>query len=169
MKNLKTIDIQCIFENTENPRIIKTEKFKKLVKSIKEFPEMLQLRPIIVNSEMVILGGNMRLKACKEAGLEKVPIIIADNLTKEQEKEFVIKDNLGYGEWDYDLLSQKWEIELLIDWGIDLPKMDEEISPSEEDIKENEYLIIIECSGELEQKKLFEELENRGLKCKLMG
>ena len=92
--------IKEVKSNPNNPRICKDERFKRLVQSIKDFPEMLNIRPIVVNKDMMVLGGNMRLKACVEAGLVEVPIIIADNLTKEQEKEFLIKDNVGFGDWD---------------------------------------------------------------------
>ena len=85
--------IKDIKLNENNPRIIRDNNFKRLVKSIKDFPEMLEIRPIVVNKEMTILGGNMRYKACVEAGIKEIPIIIADNLSKEQEREFLIKDN----------------------------------------------------------------------------
>jgi hypothetical protein len=107
--------------NPDNPRFIKKDKFKKLVNSIKEFPEMLKLRPIVVNKEMIILGGNMRYNACLEAGLKEVPIIIAENLTPEQEKEFLIKDNVSGGEWDWDILANEWEASVLEYYGLDLP------------------------------------------------
>jgi len=108
--------------NPNNPRIIKDDKFKKLVQSIKDFPEMLELRPIVVNNDGVVLGGNMRLKACKEAGLKEVPVIKASELTEEQQKEFIIKDNVGFGEWDWEDLANNWDAEKLEDWGLDLPK-----------------------------------------------
>lgn len=82
---------------------------------------MLDFRPIIVDTEMVVLGGNMRLKACIEAKMSIVPVIIAEGLTEEQKKEFIIKDNVGFGEWDWEMLSNEWEIELLSDWGLDIP------------------------------------------------
>jgi ParB-like chromosome segregation protein Spo0J len=107
--------------NPNNPRIIKDDKSKKLVKSIQEFPEMLKLRPIVVNDDMVVLGGNMRLKACKEAGLKTIPIIKASLLTEQQQKEFIVKDNVGYGEWDWDDLANNWDAEQLTDWGLDIP------------------------------------------------
>src|SRR3972149_2037978 len=100
--------IDSVKENPDNPRIVNDDKFKKLVKSIKDFPEMLDIRPIVVNKDMVVLGGNMRLKACKEAGLKEVPIIIADNLTEEQQREFLIKDNSNFGEWSWDILANEW-------------------------------------------------------------
>ena len=118
---MERVDIKQVRPNPDNPRFIKGNKFEKLVKSIKEFPEMLDLRPIVVNQDMIVLGGNMRLKACEEAGLKEVPIIFADNLTPEQEKEFIIKDNSSFGEWDWDLLANEWETEQLIDWGMDIP------------------------------------------------
>jgi hypothetical protein len=114
------VAIREIKPNTNNPRFIKDDKFKKLVKSIKEFPEMLELRPIVVDSDMIVLGGNMRLKACIEAGLTEVPILVADQLTEEQKKEFIVKDNVGFGEWDWDLLANEWDTDLLEEWGLDL-------------------------------------------------
>ena len=119
--------------NPNNPRIIKDDKFKKLVKSIQEFPEMLKLRPIVVNDDMVVLGGNMRLKACKEAGLKTIPIIKASLLSEEQQKEFIVKDNVGYGEWDWDDLANNWDAEQLTDWGLDIPNFEVEVLEAEED------------------------------------
>ena len=119
---MERVDIRQVRSNPDNPRFIKGDKFEKLVKSIREFPQMLELRPIVVNKDMIVLGGNMRLKACEEAGIEQVPIIFADNLTEEQQKEFIIKDNSSFGEWDWDLLANEWDTEQLIDWGMDLPK-----------------------------------------------
>lgn len=107
--------------NPNNPRLIKDDKFKKLCQSIKDFPEMLDIRPIVVNQDMIVLGGNMRLKACQEVGIKEVPIIIAENLTDAQQREFLIKDNVSGGEWDWDLLANEWEVEELSNWGLDLP------------------------------------------------
>jgi hypothetical protein len=118
---MKKIDIKKIKPNPNNPRTIKDDKFKKLVQSIKDFPEMLDIRPIVVNKDMIVLGGNMRLKACIEAGLKEVSVLIADNLTEEQQREFIIKDNVSGGEWDWDMLSNEWDYEQLTSWGIDLP------------------------------------------------
>ena len=117
---MNLIEITKIKSNPNNPRIIKDDKFKKLVKSIKEFPEMLKLRPIVVNNDMIVLGGNMRLKACIEAGLKEVNVIIADQLTKEQQKEFIIKDNVGFGEWDWEVINSEWDIEKIGEWGLDI-------------------------------------------------
>lgn len=119
---IQKVKIQEVKLNPNNPRIIKDDKFKKLVKSIQELPQMLEIRPIVVNADMVVLGGNMRLKACKEAGLKEVPIIIADNLTEEQQREFLIKDNVSGGEWDFEMLANEWDVEQLEDWGLDVPE-----------------------------------------------
>jgi ParB-like chromosome segregation protein Spo0J len=121
MQKFKISEIKL---NPNNPRLIKDDKFEKLVKSIKEFPEMLDIRPIVVNSDMVILGGNMRFKACKEAGLKEIPVIVADNLTEEQQREFLIKDNTSGGEWDFEMLANEWDNEQLEDWGLDLVGFD---------------------------------------------
>jgi site-specific DNA-methyltransferase (adenine-specific) len=134
MDSIKT-KISDIKLNPNNPRLIKDDKFAKLVKSIKEFPEMLNIRPIVVNKDMIILGGNMRFKACKEAGLKEIPVIIADNLTEEQEREFLIKDNTSGGEWDFEMLANEWDAEQLEEWGLDIPdfEADEVLEAVEDD------------------------------------
>ena len=113
------ISITKIKTNPDNPRIIKDDKFKKLVKSIKDFPEMLELRPIVVDEDMIILGGNMRHKACIEAGLKEVHIKIAKGLTEDQKDEFIVKDNVGFGEWEWDILANQWNSVKLEEWGVD--------------------------------------------------
>jgi len=129
MNVIKT-KISDIKLNPNNPRLIKDDKFTKLVQSIKDFPQMLDIRPIVVNADMVILGGNMRFKACKEAGLKEVPVIIADNLTEEQQREFLIKDNTSGGEWDFEILANVWDVEQLSDWGLDVPTFDTDVDYS---------------------------------------
>jgi DNA modification methylase len=114
------IAINKIKLNPNNPRLIKDDKFAKLVQSIKDFPEMLEIRPIVVNDDMIILGGNMRFKACKEAGLKEVSIIKASGLSEEKQREFLIKDNVSGGEWDWQLLND-WDALELESWGLDLP------------------------------------------------
>ena len=134
MGKQQKVKISEIKLNPNNPRLIKDDKFKKLVKSIKEFPEMLDIRPIVVNSDMVILGGNMRFKACKEAGLKEIPVIVADNLTEEQQREFLIKDNTSGGEWDFEMLANEWDVEQLEEWGLDIPAFEtNEVLEAEED------------------------------------
>ena len=121
---IQEVKIKDVIPNPNNPRLIKDDKFLKLVESIKNFPEMLKLRPIVVNEDMVVLGGNMRLKACKEAGLKVVPIIKANDLSIEKQKEFIIKDNVGFGEWDWEMLANEWDTEELKDWGLDVGGFD---------------------------------------------
>jgi len=118
------MNINEIKPNPSNPRIIKDDKFKKLVKSIQDFPQMLELRPIVIDENNIVLGGNMRLKACIEAGLKDVPVKQAKDLTEEQKKEFIVKDNVGYGEWDWDDLANNWDEQLLTEWGLDIPNFD---------------------------------------------
>ena len=115
---IEEIDIKSVKTNEKNPRIIKDAKFKKLVKSIKQFPEMLEIRPIVVDDNMMVLGGNMRLKACESAGLKKVHIIKASSLTEEQKQDFIIKDNASYGEWNFDMLKE-FDKNLLLDSGFE--------------------------------------------------
>jgi DNA modification methylase len=129
----RLVSIGQVKPNENNPRIIKDYKFKKLVKSIQDFPQMLQLRPIVVNEDNVVLGGNMRLKACKEAGLKEVYIIQAKDLTEEQQKEFIVKDNVGFGEWDWDILANEWDVAQLEDWGLDGFPFEEEVLEAKED------------------------------------
>jgi ParB-like chromosome segregation protein Spo0J len=123
--------------NPNNPRLIKDDKFEKLVNSIKEFPEMLKIRPIVVNSEMVILGGNMRFKACKDAGLKEIPVIVANGLTIDQQREFLIKDNVSGGEWDWNLL-QEWDKDELNEWGLDIPDFEVDTDIDFDNINSNE-------------------------------
>jgi hypothetical protein len=118
------MNINEIKPNPNNPRIIKDDKFKKLVKSIQDFPQMLELRPIVIDENNIVLGGNMRLKACIEAGLKDVPVKQAKELTEDQKKEFIVKDNVGYGEWDWDDLANNWDEQLLTEWGLDIPNFD---------------------------------------------
>ena len=129
---MEKVKISKVVPNKNNPRIIKDQKFKKLVQSINEFPEMLKLRPIVVNKDMVVLGGNMRLKACKEAGLKEVYILKADELTDEQQQEFIVKDNVGFGEWDWDALGNEWNSVQLEDWGMDNWQNMDDIETSDE-------------------------------------
>ena len=129
---IQKVSISSIKENVANPRFINKHKFQKLVNSVKEFPEMLSLRPIVVDKDNIILGGNMRYKACKEIGLKEVYIIQADDLDEKKAQEFIIKDNVGFGEWDWDVLANDWDTDLLEDWGLDL-NIDNAIDDLEED------------------------------------
>ncbi|CAB4151409.1 ParB/Sulfiredoxin [uncultured Caudovirales phage] len=149
---MKIVKISEVKINPNNPRIIKDDNFKKLVKSVTEFPEMLQLRPIVVNKEMVILGGNMRYKACIESGIKEVPVIIAENLTPEQENEFLIKDNISGGEWDWDVLANEWSNEKLVEWGLNIWETNDDIELTDffeengDSEKDQKFKIVLEYS-----------------------
>jgi DNA modification methylase len=119
--DIQVVKIKDIKSNPNNPRVIKDDKFHKLCESIKAFPKMLELRPIVVNDDMVVLGGNMRLKALKHLGLTEAPVIKASELTEDQQRQFIIKDNAGFGEWDWDMLANEWNVEELEQWGLDVP------------------------------------------------
>lgn len=120
------VKISTVKTNANNPRLIKDDKFKKLVSSIKEFPEMLEIRPIVVDKDNIVLGGNMRLRACQEAGLKEVYIVKADKLTEKQQREFIIKDNVGFGEWDWDDIANNWDSDEIEKWGFDVWLMPDE-------------------------------------------
>jgi ParB-like chromosome segregation protein Spo0J len=146
MKQL--IKISQVKSNPNNPRLIKNDKFKKLVKSVQDFPEMLELRPIVVDENMIVLGGNMRLKACIEAGLKEVWIEVAEGLTEEQKKEFIVKDNVGFGEWEWDMLANEWDSVQLAEWGLDVWQNEDDIEDIEEVIDFNEDVnFIIKCEN----------------------
>jgi len=152
---ISKVKIGLVKPNPNNPRIIKDDKFQKLVKSIKEFPEMLEIRPIIVNKDMEVLGGNMRLRACQEAGLKEVFIGDGSNLTPEQQKEFIIKDNVGFGVWDWDALANEWDSELLGEWGLDVWQpsneeinLDDFFEENNNEEKTNTFKIVLEYTEE---------------------
>ena len=164
--NIEWVKTKDIIPNENNPRILKDDKFKKLVQSIKDFPEMLEIRPIVVNNEMMILGGNMRWKAIQEIGIKEVPIIKAENLTEEQQREFLIKDNVGFGEWDWDALANDWNPEELNEWGLDVPLMLDSVEPDDltEESKNNPPMIKItlESIEQLQQAEIdIQELIDR--------
>jgi DNA modification methylase len=156
--NIQKVKLSEIKNNPNNPRILKDDKFAKLVKSIKEFPKMLEIRPIVVNSDMIVLGGNMRLKACKEAGLKEVPIVLADDLTEDEQKQFIIKDNVGFGEWDWEMLANEWEADLLEEWGLDVPYFSVTEEPTAE---EDDYEMPDEIQTDIVLGDLFEIGEHR--------
>ena len=131
---MEIVKISAIKANSKNPRVIKDDKFRKLVQSIREFPDMLNKRPLIcftdVDKKYVVLGGNMRLKAAQEIGLKEMPIILADDWTQEQKDEFLIKDNVGFGEWNWDDLANEWDAKLLDNWGLDVWQSEPDIDYS---------------------------------------
>ena len=168
---VEKIKIGEVKNNPSNPRLIKDDKFRKLVKSIQEFPQMLELRPIVVDENNIVLGGNMRLKACKEAGLKDVFIVKAENLTEEQKQEFIVKDNVGFGEWDWDALANEFDIEQLEDWGLDVPindKIDQledgeeiELPQSVQMEPPKEYILIMAEPNSIEWEEIKEMLQLR--------
>lgn len=151
------IKLSTILPNPNNPRLIKTERFKKLVKSIQEFPKMMELRPMVINADNIVLGGNMRLKALKELGYKEIPnewVKKASDLTEDEAKRFIIADNVGFGEHDWDLLANEWDVEQLSDWGLDVPIFDNNINDIEEVEEFNESVnFTIKCDSitQLEQ------------------
>lgn len=162
--------------NPNNPRIIKDDKFKKLVQSIKDFPEMMEKRPIVcvtdVDDKHFPLGGNMRLKALQELNYKEIPdswIILANDWTLEQRKAFVIKDNIGFGEWDWDELANNWDTEQLTEWGLDIPNFieEKEINDLSDNIK-NDFRIEIICKDEENQQILYNELIEKNYECRLL-
>lgn len=161
------MDISVLKINHSNPRIIKDDKFKKLVQSIKDFPEMLEKRPIVVNKEMIVLGGNMRLKACIEAGLKDVPVLIAD-WSEEKQREFIIKDNVSGGDWNWDDLTDNWDIEKLEEWGLDVPNFESsDIEPIEHN-EQSQFFLNIRCKDEKDCQELYEKFIIQGLDVKIV-
>ena len=153
---MQVVKIGQIKPNPSNPRVIKDDKFKKLVKSLQDFPEMAKVRPIVVNADMIVLGGNMRLKAMKEAGWKEAPIEIVE-WSEEKQREFIIKDNVGFGEWDWEDLANQWDAEELADWGLDVP----EIAGEEAEAVEDDYEMPDEIQTDIVLGDLFEIGEHR--------
>lgn len=161
---MKITDIKS---NPENPRIIKDEKFRKLVKSIQDFPEMLELRPIVIDENNMVLGGNMRLKALQELGFKEVPVVHAKDLTEEQKKEFIIKDNVGYGELNWDTLANYWDPDKLEEWGLDVPSFESSEEEQQSDT-DSAWFVNIRCDDEKHCQKLYERLISEGLDVKIV-
>lgn len=128
--NSKLLKISEVKENPKNPRKINDTMFRQLVKSIKDFPNMLEMRPLVVDENNIVLGGNMRLKALKELGYEEIPVVRVIDLTEEQKEEFIVKDNMNYGVWDWEMLNDEWNTQLLNDWGLDIMEIDEDLDYS---------------------------------------
>lgn len=197
----KTIDIKALRLNDDNPRIIKDYKFQKLLKSILTFPEMLSLREVVTDETMLVLGGNMRLRALlhiaqmteqelrqqlKQFGAERhtdywmlfhdkptAEVKIAEGLTDEQKKEFIVKDNVGYGEWDWDMLANEWDMEDLKDWGVDLPvdwgiTADKKIKDLSDNLNVNGFKIEVELENETQQERLYNKLTEEGYQCRIL-
>tara|TARA_R100000951_G_scaffold100237_1_gene90978 strand:- start:3130 stop:3729 length:600 start_codon:yes stop_codon:yes gene_type:complete len=162
---IKKVKIKSVSSNPVNPRLIKEDKFQKLVQSVKDFPEMLQLRPIVVNEKMEILGGNMRYKACQSLGHKEIYIIKAENLTRKQMEEFVIKDNSSFGEWDWNLLANMWEVEQLTDWGVNVYDFsDKDVNMVNAGDENSEWIGLPEFEGSEKEPKLIIAFESEDLR-----
>ena len=175
----KIVKINQIKPNPKNPRTIKDERFEKLKKSIQDFPDMLNKRPLVcftdTDGKFVVLGGNMRLKAAKDLGLKELPIILADEWTEEQKAEFLIKDNVGFGEWDWNELNTDWDTEQLNEWGLDVPEFNNAENDTENDPfddeginAKNQYGVIVICENEGNQESVFKDLTSMGYNCKIV-
>ena len=150
-------DIKNIKPNPKNPRLIRDEKFNKLVKSIEDFPDMLNKRPLICftdkDGKYVILGGNMRFKALQSLNIKEIPIILADEWTEEQKAEFLIKDTVNFGEWEWDSLANEWDSLQLSEWGLEVPNFEDvdlnnffENEVQDSDIEDQKFTITLEYS-----------------------
>lgn len=174
MKKTQTISgtilvpIGTLKSNPTNPRVLRDEKFAKLKKSIQDFPDMLNKRPIVAvtdaDGKLMVLGGNMRLRACQDLKSKEVPVILADEWTEDQRREFIIKDNVGFGEWDWDALANGWDTDRLEEWGMDLPV--DPIEAEENDDYAPGFKLVIECASEEQQQRYYEEITKLGIECK---
>lgn len=154
-------DISAVRLNDSNPRTIKDPKFEKLVISLKQFPQMLGFRPVLIDEDDVALGGNMRYRAAREAGMTKIPVIVCRGLTDEQKLELIIKDNVGFGDWDFEALANDWSDLPLEDWGLDIPKVDLDDAP-QQSAKEKKFKLEVMADSEDEQNDIFEKLQAAG-------
>jgi ParB-like chromosome segregation protein Spo0J len=154
---VKLVKIGSVKGNSRNPRFIRDEKFKKLVASLVEFPEMATLRPLVVDENMTVLGGNMRLKAMQELKWKEVPIVVAEGLTDAQKNEFVIKDNVGFGDWNWETLANEWDAEELTRWGLDIPGFDFSDANEEIDIESLDTEMVIKLKYTEEEYQLVKE------------
>lgn len=174
---VEMVKLSTIKPAPNNPRVIKDDKFERLMRSILDFPKMMELRPIIVDEAGTVLGGNMRLKAIKQLGYKEIPkswIKSAGDLTESEKKQFIVKDNVGFGEWDWQALSESWEAKDLADWGVDVPAFGAEAKEvvgnfDDEGIAyKSQYGVIVVCESAADQEGVFSELMARGFKCKIV-
>ena len=166
-----TIKVSKLKANKENPRSISKKDFEKLVESIKNFPEMLNARPPVIDENFIILGGNQRLKAIKKAGLKEIKVCQVKNWSENQKKEFIVKDNTSSGDWDWDILANEWDIKNLSDWGVNIPNVfsGEEINNEKEYLLENDlWFLNIEFESEKNAKKWYEKLKKENLNIKII-
>ncbi len=164
--------------NPSNPRVINSDKFKKLVKSIEDFPEMMEKRPMVCvtdeDGKIYPLGGNMRLRALKELKYKEIPdtwVLMADEWTEEQRKEFIIKDNVSFGEWSWDDLANEWDVEELAEWGLDIPNFEIEEEKEQIDLSDQlkeTFEVIISAIDEKQQEQIYNKLIGEGYQCRVL-
>lgn len=163
------VPITKLKANPTNPRVLRDEKFAKLKRSIQEFPDMLNYRAIVAvtdtDGKYMVLGGNMRLRALQELGIKEAPVMLADHWTEEQRREFIIKDNVGFGEWDWDTLANEWDAGQLDAWGLEVPKSFD-AEPEENDDYTPGFKLVIECISEQQQRQYYDEITKLGIECK---
>jgi ParB-like chromosome segregation protein Spo0J len=166
--------LKDIKPNPNNPRVLRDDKFQKLKQSITEFPKMLSLRPMVIDENNVVLGGNMRLRALQELGFTDVEdawVKRSSDLTEEEKKRFIIADNVAFGEWDWDTLANDWEVVDLDKWGLDIPQFDtveeEEVEDLSDKIK-SMFKIEVICKDEQEQEKTYNKLIEQNYECRLL-
>jgi hypothetical protein len=166
---IKTVKISQIKPNPDNPRRISTKAMDRLVKSLQDFPDMMKLREIVVDETMTVLGGNMRLLALQKIGGVNVTAKIVKGLTAEQKREFIVKDNAAFGEWDFDILANAWADLPLLEWGVDLP-VDWLKDPEQQEgaeIPKEIFEVVVEFKSESAMKKAYKKLQNEGYQCRL--
>lgn len=164
------VPIDSITPNPRNPRTITETQLKRLAKSVKDFPAMLRIRPIVVDGASMIIGGNMRYRAACEIGLTEVPVIRATDLTPEQVREFIVKDNApegASGAWDFDTPANEWDTEKLSEWGFDLPSIDDDTVTGGTPSTTEKITLEIEFGSEQEQRAIYDEMTGRGYRCKM--
>lgn len=160
------LPVESLTISSKNPRKISEESFSRLVGSIKTTPWMLEIRPVVATPAGVVLAGNQRLKAAKAAGLCEIPVVTVNGLTEDQYSEFLIRDNTSAGEWDWERLNDEYDLDLLVDWGVNIPVEKLEILESGEKLREVKYELLVNCAYEGELEGLYRELTARGFKCK---
>jgi ParB-like chromosome segregation protein Spo0J len=164
--------------NPNNPRIIKDDKFKKLVTSLSEFPEMMEKRPMVcvtdTDGKLYPLGGNMRLRALKELKYKEIPdswVMLADEWSEEKRQEFTIRDNVSYGEWDFDTLANEWDVDTLEDWGLDIPNFEIDEEKEQKDLSDQlkeTFEVIISAIDEKQQEQIYNKLIGEGYQCRVL-
>lgn len=165
--------LSTIRPNPKNPRVLRDDKFQKLKKSIGDFPKMMELRPIVVDDDGVILGGNMRFRALqdiygKNGEVPDAWVKRADDLTEDEKKQFIIKDNSSFGEWDWDVLANEWDAEELEEWGIDLQSDTTDERPDLSMMIDVEYKLELTLNSEREQQEFYNEMKERGVECRIL-